>query len=166
MSAGTRTRAATAASPSTLIPHRSSAWLRKCPACCAPPLRGRACRLILQDRGTLPREAASSRDARRIEQAGRRIAAAPDTPLTLTSLANEARISRYRFLRAFRQSVGVTPYQYLLRMRLQVATARLRRASDSITSIAYGAGFNDLSTFNRRFRRIMGMTPREWRSRR
>jgi AraC family transcriptional regulator len=129
-------------------------------------LRLAAAALILQDRGTLPREAASSRDARRIEQAGRRIAAAPDTPLTLTSLANEARISRYRFLRAFRQIVGVTPYQYLLRMRLQVAAARLRRASDSITSIAYGAGFNDLSTFNRRFRRIMGMTPREWRSRR
>jgi AraC-like DNA-binding protein len=90
----------------------------------------------------------------------------PDAPLTLASLASEARMSRFGFLRAFRQIVGVTPYQYLLRMRLQRAALRLRAESASITSIAYGAGFNDLSTFNRRFRRIMGMTPRAWRSRR
>ena len=112
------------------------------------------------------RETPISRDASRIEQAARQIAAAPDTPLTLAALADHADMSRYRFLRTFRQIVGVTPYQYLLRMRLQAAALQLRTASGSITSIAYGVGFNDLSTFNRRFRRIMGMTPRAWRSRR
>ena len=49
--------------------------------------------------------------------------------------------------------------------RLRRAAVRLRRTSDSISAIAYEAGFNDLSTFNRRFRRIMGMTPGAWRRR-
>jgi AraC-like DNA-binding protein len=129
-------------------------------------LRLAAAALTLQNRGAPPMEAATGRDARRIEQAARQIAGAPDAAVTLTALADEAGMSRYRFLRAFRQIVGVTPYQYLLHMRLQAAALRLRTASGSITSIAYGAGFNDLSTFNRRFRRILRMTPRAWRSRR
>lgn len=129
-------------------------------------LRLAAAALILHNRGTPPKISASGRDARQIEHAARQIAAAPDAPLTLASLADDVGMSRYRFLRVFRQIVGVTPYQYLLRMRLGVAALRLRATSGSITAIAYSAGFNDLSTFNRRFRRIMGMTPRAWRSRR
>jgi AraC family transcriptional regulator len=40
---------------------------------------------------------------------------------------------------------------------------QLRRSTESISTIAYDAGFNDLSTFNRRFRRIMGTTPSAYR---
>ena len=43
---------------------------------------------------------------------------------------------------------------------------RVRRTTDPISAIAYEAGFNDLSTFNCCFRRIMGMTPGAWRKRR
>jgi AraC-like DNA-binding protein len=129
-------------------------------------LRVAAAALTLQNRSAPATKALTTRHARQIDGAARRIAADPDAPLTLASLASEARMSRFGFLRAFRQIVGVTPYQYLLRMRLQRAALRLRTESASITSIAYGAGFNDLSTFNRRFHRIMGMTPRAWRSRR
>jgi AraC-like DNA-binding protein len=40
---------------------------------------------------------------------------------------------------------------------------RLRRGGEPITTIAYDAGFNDLSTFNRRFRRLMGASPSAYR---
>jgi AraC-like DNA-binding protein len=41
---------------------------------------------------------------------------------------------------------------------------RLRRTADSISAIAFAAGFNDLSTFNRRFQRIMGLSPSAYRA--
>ncbi len=60
---------------------------------------------------------------------------------------------------------GLTPHQYLLRTRLNRAAVRLRRTRDAVSTVAYDAGFNDLSTFNRRFRRITGMSPGEFRAR-
>jgi AraC-like DNA-binding protein len=60
----------------------------------------------------------------------------------------------------------MTPYQFLLAQRLRRAAVRLRQTTDPISAIAYEAGFGDLSTFNRRFRRIIGMTPGVWRRRR
>jgi len=81
-------------------------------------------------------------------------------------LTSPASMSPYHFLRTFNVISGVTPYQFVLTQRLRRAAVRLRRTTDPISAIAYEAGFNDLSTFNRRFRRIMGMTPGTWRTRR
>jgi len=73
-------------------------------------------------------------------------------------------MSPYHFLRTFRGIVGMTPHQYILHTRLHRAAVRLRRTDDSIAAIAFDAGFNDLSTFNRRFRRKMGLTPGAYRA--
>ena len=55
----------------------------------------------------------------------------------------------------------MTPYQFVLRTRLHRAAVRLRTdRTIAVSAIAFDAGFNDLSTFNRRFRRVMGATPR------
>jgi AraC-like DNA-binding protein len=59
--------------------------------------------------------------------------------------------------------VGITPHQYVLRTRLHRAAVRLRRSGDAISAIAFDVGFNDLSTFNRRFRRVMGVHPGAYR---
>jgi AraC family transcriptional regulator len=107
----------------------------------------------------------SERDARRITDALRRIEAEADQPLSLADLARAAGMSPYHFLRTFRQVVGVTPHQFILRTRLNRAAVRLRRSSESVSTIAFEAGFNDLSTFNRRFRRIMGASPSAYRAR-
>jgi AraC family transcriptional regulator len=100
---------------------------------------------------------------RRIGEALRRIEADPDEPVTIARLARDAAMSPYHFLRTFGAVSGVTPYQFVLAQRLRRAAVRLRRTTDPISAIAYEAGFNDLSTFNRRFRRIMGMAPGAWR---
>lgn len=106
----------------------------------------------------------SSRDERRIGAALRRIEAEADTPLSLADLARAAAMSPYHFLRTFRAVVGVTPHQFILHTRFQRAAVQLRRSADSISAIAYAAGFGDLSTFNRRFRQLMGSSPSAYRA--
>jgi len=108
--------------------------------------------------------ASATRDARRISEAVRRIAAHPDERLALAGLAHDAAMSPYHFLRVFRRIVGMTPYQYVLLTRLRRAAIALRRSTLPITAIALDAGFDDLSTFNRRFRRVMGVTPGAYRA--
>jgi AraC family transcriptional regulator len=73
-------------------------------------------------------------------------------------------MSPYHFLRTFRHVVGMTPHQFVLRTRLHRAAVRLRRSDEAVSAIAFDAGFNDLSTFNRRFRRVIGVSPSAYRT--
>ena len=108
--------------------------------------------------------APSRRDEKRIAAALHRIEAQADEPLSLSDLAGAAAMSPYHFLRTFRAVVGMTPHQYVLHTRMHRAAVRLRRTSDSISAIAFTAGFGDLSTFNRRFQRTVGMSPGAYRA--
>ncbi len=105
-----------------------------------------------------------SRDERRVSAALRRIETDAQEPLLLADLAREAATSPYHFLRVFQQVVGMTPYQFVLRTRLHRAAVRLRQSDAAISAIAFDAGFNDLSTFNRRFHRLMGASPGAYRA--
>jgi transcriptional regulator GlxA family with amidase domain len=86
-----------------------------------------------------------------------------DEPLTIATLAAAARMSRYHFLRVFTDVVGVTPHRFLMRTRLLHAAAKLATSRGPITGIAFETGFGDLSTFVGTFRRVFGLTPREYR---
>jgi AraC-like DNA-binding protein len=109
-------------------------------------------------------KASTEADERRIAEAVRHIETAAEETISLGGLAAEAGISPYHFLRTFRRVAGMTPYQFVLRTRLHRAAVRLRTSSDAVSTIAFDAGFNDLSTFNRRFRRVMGQTPGAYRA--
>jgi len=115
------------------------------------------------DNGARAAPSASRRDEQRITRALRMIETSAGEPIALTDLAREASMSAYHFLRTFRHMLGVTPHQYVLRTRLHRAAVRLRGSSQSISAVALDAGFNDLSTFNRRFRRVMGVCPSAYR---
>ena len=114
--------------------------------------------------GPRPTAAPSRRDERRVSDALRRIEAEAHEPLALADLAREAGMSPYHFLRTFRQVAGMTPHQLVLRTRLHRAAVRLRTSAEAISTIAFDAGFGDLSTFNRRFRRVMGCSPGAYRA--
>jgi AraC-like DNA-binding protein len=73
-------------------------------------------------------------------------------------------MSKYHFLRTFKYTSGMTPHQYILGRRLRTAATALRATKKPVAHIAFDHGFGDLSTFNRFFRRVMGITPTAYRS--
>lgn len=120
----------------------------------------------LNDDPSLSRRPPTPRDERRVAAALRRIEAQDGARLPVDALAAEAAVSPFHFVRIFEKVVGVTPGQYMLRMRLQRAAVRLRRSHDAIAAVALDCGFDDLSTFNRQFRRATGLTPGAYRMQR
>lgn len=77
----------------------------------------------------------------------------------LEDVAREAGASPFHFLRSFKRATGVTPYQYLLRLRLRRAARLLAEGAMPVTHVALEAGFQDLSNFVRTFRRAAGVSP-------
>jgi len=83
----------------------------------------------------------------------------------LATLAQDARLSRYHFLRLFQQLTGLTPHQYVLRSRLRHAAVQLLIRPQAILDIAFNSGFNDVSNFNHAFRAEFGVSPKVYRRR-
>lgn len=107
----------------------------------------------------------SRRVMARVTETVRRIEVAPEADAPLARLAAEAGQSPYHYLRVFRQITGVTPHQYVLRTRLRAAAARLLAGDEKVIHVALASGFEDLSNFNRAFRREFSITPRAYRRR-
>ena len=99
----------------------------------------------------------------RITRVLRHIERHPAEPHTLAVLAAQAGLSPYHFLRTFQLATGVTPHQYVRRLRLRQAATRLALERTTILNIALEAGFEDLSTFNRAFRAEFQTSPRTLR---
>lgn len=81
--------------------------------------------------------------------------------LKLDEIAAIAQISPYHFLRLFKQSMGLTPHQYILQCRLNQAKHLLQHSNLSIVEIATQTGFCDQSHLTRYFKRMTGVTPRQ-----
>jgi len=86
--------------------------------------------------------------------------------LLLDDVAQAVGLSPFHLLRVFRRTIGATPHQYLMRVRLVRAVALLRDTAMPVTEVAYEAGWSDLSNFTRTFRREVGCAPQELRKRR
>ena len=83
--------------------------------------------------------------------------------LTQQEVADYAGFSYYYFSRVFKEYTSTSFSEYLARQRINRAVQQLSSGTDSITEIAYRAGFQSISTFNRLFRTYMGCSPREYR---
>ena len=97
-----------------------------------------------------------TRTVRMIERCG-------DRELPLGVLAQTAGLSPYHFLRTFEQLTGLTPHQYVRRMRLREAAVRLASEPEKVLNVALDCGFGDVSNFNRAFRTEFGLSPRAYR---
>jgi AraC-like DNA-binding protein len=80
--------------------------------------------------------------------------------IVLEDLSALVGLSRFRFLKLFKRTIGMTPHAWLLRMRLEKAVALINANRNmSITEIAHAVGFFDQSHFTRAFREAYGVTP-------
>ncbi|WP_219836799.1 helix-turn-helix domain-containing protein [Paenibacillus sp. R14(2021)] len=83
--------------------------------------------------------------------------------IRVDELAGIALQSRYHFIRSFREATGTTPYQYLLKLRIEGAINQLLHSSATIAKISSDSGFASTSQFYRSFLKLKGMTPQEFR---
>src|SRR5712671_4523764 len=81
----------------------------------------------------------------------------------ISELANLVGLSQFHFIRAFKHSVGLSPYQYVLSERISVAKEMLSKRDLSIAEVALAVGFSDASQLNRVFRKLIGVTPTAFR---
>ena len=86
-----------------------------------------------------------------------------DQPINLREMAASACVSRYHFLREFRKNYGKTPYQLLLKIRLDAARQMIERESTPISEISRRAGFSSPDGFYRAFRKRFHRSPLECR---
>ncbi len=83
--------------------------------------------------------------------------------LSLIMMAEIVQMSPYYFSRLFKQSTGLTPHQYLLKCRTELAKQLLKSTDLSIADIADQVGFVDQSHLNRHFKRHFGISPSQIR---
>lgn len=87
-----------------------------------------------------------------------------DQPVDVGTLAGIACLSPSAFHRRFRRQTRATPIDYLTRLRIGRACGLLIESGDSIAVVAQTVGYENLANFNRRFRKLKGLTPREFRA--
>jgi AraC family transcriptional regulator len=83
--------------------------------------------------------------------------------MTAKKLSNLINLSVGQMFRAFKVSVGVSPFQYITRRRVEFACTLMRTTQEPLSQIAVACGLCDQPHFCRVFRRITGMSPAEWR---
>ena len=85
--------------------------------------------------------------------------------LSTAELAHRCGLSERTLYRKVQQALAITPYELMLRTRIQKAAEALIKTRDPIIEIAIAHGFCDQSTFTQHFRKRTGLTPRQFRIR-
>ena len=83
--------------------------------------------------------------------------------VTVRELADLCHFSEYHFMRFFKRHMNMTCIEYLNQYRLEMASRQLAKTELPITTIALESGFNNISYFNRVFKKKFGVTPKEYR---
>jgi AraC family transcriptional regulator len=84
--------------------------------------------------------------------------------IKLADLAALLNMSQFHFSHLFKQTIGTSPYQYLLQQRIERAKQLLKEGDRSVMEIAFLCGFNSHSHLSKQFRQLTGMTPTVFRA--
>ena len=85
-------------------------------------------------------------------------------PVTIDELAELCHLSTTHFRRKFQEIMGTTPLDFLNSTRVEEACKRLKSTDASVLSISEQVGFRSISSFNRCFARLIGESPKAWRT--
>lgn len=83
--------------------------------------------------------------------------------IEIEELVKLTRWEMHHFLRMFTKYVGLSPYQYILKRKIDVSKALLIETDNQIIDIAFEIGFNSHTNFSTRFKKFTGITPEEYR---
>ena len=99
----------------------------------------------------------------RLKRAIEFIEAHLDSPMALADVAGAAGLSRMHFAAQFRAATGVRPHEFALRRRIEKAQSLLATTDVPIIELALATGFSSQSHFTVVFKRVSGLSPRQWR---
>ena len=98
-----------------------------------------------------------------VEKCKRYIKIHYQSDISLPTLSANLGVNATALCRKFKEETGETIFQYLIRLRLEAACRMLRNSRHSVSEIAYRCGFNTLPHFNRKFKELMGVSPKDFR---
>ena len=87
-----------------------------------------------------------------------------ESTIRLDDVAREARMSAKSFSRFFKKNTGKAFISYVNELRIGLACQRIIETDASISEVCFSSGFNNLSNFNRRFKEVKGVSPRDLRA--
>jgi len=85
------------------------------------------------------------------------------TDIDVSRICSEVHISKYYFCRKFKENIGMTVMEYILKTRIVMAKNMLLKEDISVTEISNKCGFSSLSYFSRIFKKETGVTPLKYR---
>ncbi|MFS0924611.1 helix-turn-helix domain-containing protein [Enterococcus casseliflavus] len=86
-----------------------------------------------------------------------------DKDITLSEIANNLFLSEQYLSRLFSKEMGISISEYTIQKRLEKVRNELLNTEKSVIDIAFGAGFSNINSFNRIFKKYQGLTPSEYR---
>jgi len=84
-------------------------------------------------------------------------------PIRIQELSEVCHISESHFRRKFKEMMNISPGEYITMVRVQAACEMMKQTNYSMETISYKAGFGTISSFNRSFHQLMGVSPYQWK---
>ncbi len=83
--------------------------------------------------------------------------------IRIQNMAACCHLSETHFRRVFHEDMNMTPIEYVNLVRVQRACDMMKKGNDHMEEVAVKVGYQTISTFNRNFRKIIGMSPYQWK---
>lgn len=100
----------------------------------------------------------------RIRKVLRHIRLNIDNPVSIDELSNMCCLSKDHFIRLFKKELQITPVQYINRKKIEKAQLKIITGDLPVKDIAYSLSFDNISYFNRLFRKYTGISPTQYRN--
>ena len=84
------------------------------------------------------------------------------TGITIGDVADKLNIDRTYFYTIFKKKIGISPQQYLLNHRMNIAASLIKNQNISISTAAYSVGYADISVFSKAFKKHYGISPKQY----
>lgn len=120
-------------------------------------------KLINQQLTTLLGYFSAENGSRKFEMVYDYICAHLNERIAVDDLARMVGLSTFYFIRAFNEDCGMTPHEYLIKLRVYTASYLLKASAMTLGEITQCCGFSNESAFNNTFKKIMGVTPMVYR---